>query len=110
MSSQNSKTCKSCHSYDNMDHAKQSPAAALAMKDAAAKNMNCIECHKGIAHELPNMAGGFRATYATLVNDAQERQPPRPSTTWVKRSLCQQTEHRPGRQTAASLPHRRRRL
>ncbi len=42
------------------------------MKDAAAKNMNCIECHKGIAHELPNMAGGFRATYATLVNDAQE--------------------------------------
>ena len=31
MSSQNSKTCKSCHSYDNMDHAKQSPAAALAM-------------------------------------------------------------------------------
>ncbi|MFM5402881.1 pentaheme c-type cytochrome TorC [Aeromonas veronii] len=72
MSSQNSKTCKSCHSYDNMDHAKQSPAAALAMKDAAAKNMNCIECHKGIAHELPNMAGGFRVTYATLVNDTQE--------------------------------------
>lgn len=33
MSSQNSKTCKSCHSYDNMDHAKQSPAAALAMKE-----------------------------------------------------------------------------
>ena len=43
MSSQNSKTCKSCHSYDNMDHAKQSPAAALAMKDAAA--IFLIICH-----------------------------------------------------------------
>ncbi|MFM4824484.1 pentaheme c-type cytochrome TorC [Aeromonas bivalvium] len=72
MSSQNSKTCKSCHSYDNMDHAKQSPAAALAMKDAAAKNMNCIECHKGIAHELPNMAGGFRASFAALQAQATE--------------------------------------
>ncbi|MCH7372928.1 pentaheme c-type cytochrome TorC [Aeromonas sp. MR16] len=72
MSSQNSKTCKSCHSYDNMDHARQSPAAALAMQDAAAKNMNCIECHKGIAHELPNMAGGFRATFASLKEAAQE--------------------------------------
>lgn len=85
MSSQNSKTCKSCHSYDNMDHAKQSPAAALAMKDAAAKNMNCIECHKGIAHELPNMAGASGPPTPPWPAKPSRRQPPRPSTPWVRR-------------------------
>ncbi|WP_205690455.1 NapC/NirT family cytochrome c, partial [Poseidonibacter lekithochrous] len=31
MSEQKSKTCKSCHDYSAMDHAKQSPEAAKAM-------------------------------------------------------------------------------
>ena len=66
MSGQQSKTCKSCHSYDDMDHSKQSAKAAMEMKKAAAENMNCIECHKGIAHELPNMAGGFQKDFETL--------------------------------------------
>ncbi|MEJ2763703.1 pentaheme c-type cytochrome TorC [Photobacterium sp. MCCC 1A19761] len=66
MSRQNSKTCKSCHSYDDMDHSKQSAKAAFEMKKAAAEEMNCIECHKGIAHELPNMAGGFQKDFQAL--------------------------------------------
>ncbi|UXI02524.1 pentaheme c-type cytochrome TorC [Photobacterium sp. TY1-4] len=66
MSRQNSKTCKSCHSYDDMDHSKQSAKAAFEMKKAAAEDMNCIECHKGIAHELPNMAGGFQKDFQAL--------------------------------------------
>ena len=39
---------------------------AMEMKKAAAENMNCIECHKGIAHELPNMAGGFQKDFEVL--------------------------------------------
>ncbi|AJR08934.1 pentaheme c-type cytochrome TorC [Photobacterium gaetbulicola] len=66
MKSQNSKTCKSCHSYDAMDHTKQSAQAAFEMNKAAAEDMNCIECHKGIAHELPNMAGGFQKDFEEL--------------------------------------------
>lgn len=66
MKSQNSKTCKSCHSYDAMDHTKQSAQAAFEMNKAAAEDMNCIECHKGIAHELPNMAGGFQKDFEDL--------------------------------------------
>ncbi|MGR5147240.1 pentaheme c-type cytochrome TorC [Photobacterium alginatilyticum] len=66
MSGQKSKTCKSCHSYDDMDHSKQSAKAAMEMKKAAAADMNCIECHKGIAHELPNMAGGFQKDFQEL--------------------------------------------
>ncbi|WP_434361911.1 pentaheme c-type cytochrome TorC [Parasalinivibrio latis] len=70
MSDTNSAPCKSCHSYTAMDHAKQSPAAAAAMTKAAAKDMNCIECHKGIAHELPNMAGGFRKTFQKMEHES----------------------------------------
>ncbi|MFD2176824.1 pentaheme c-type cytochrome TorC [Veronia pacifica] len=66
MKRQNSKTCKSCHSYAAMDHEKQSIKAQMEMKKAAAADMNCIECHKGIAHELPNMAGGFRKSFQEL--------------------------------------------
>lgn len=73
MSRQNSKTCKSCHAYDDMDHSKQSAKAAFEMKKAAAEDMNCIECHKGIAHELPNMAGGFQKDFQALQATAQEQ-------------------------------------
>lgn len=55
-----------------MDHAKQSPAAAAAMTTAAAKNMNCIECHKGIAHQLPHINNDFQATFKQLTINAGE--------------------------------------
>ncbi|MEC6815749.1 pentaheme c-type cytochrome TorC [Photobacterium toruni] len=72
MAETNSATCKSCHSYTAMDHAKQSPAAAAAMTTAAAKNMNCIECHKGIAHQLPHINNDFQATFKQLTTNAGE--------------------------------------
>ena len=72
MAETNSATCKSCHSYTAMDHAKQSPAAAAAMTTAAAKNMNCIECHKGIAHQLPHINNAFKATFKQLTINAGE--------------------------------------
>ena len=66
MADTNSAPCKSCHTYDAMDHAKQSPAAAAAMTGAAAKNMNCIECHKGIAHQLPMVSEKFHEVFKQL--------------------------------------------
>ncbi len=66
MEDENYKTCTTCHAYDAMDHAKQSTQASVEMKQASKENLACIECHKGIAHELPNMAGGFRKTFQTL--------------------------------------------
>lgn len=50
MKENNSATCRSCHNYDAMDHAKQNPEAARQMKIAAKENQSCIDCHKGIAH------------------------------------------------------------
>ena len=66
MADTNSAPCKSCHTYEAMDHAKQSPAAAAAMTGAAAKKMNCIECHKGIAHQLPIVSEKFHEVFKQL--------------------------------------------
>jgi cytochrome c-type protein NapC len=52
MKATDSRNCRNCHSVDSMDPHKQSPASqvmALAMKSGA----TCIDCHKGIAHQLP---------------------------------------------------------
>lgn len=40
MKENNSATCRSCHNYDAMDHAKQHPEAARQMKVAAVKIIN----------------------------------------------------------------------
>lgn len=66
MSANNSAACKSCHSYEAMDYGKQSANAAAQMTAAAAKDSNCIDCHKGIAHHKPDMSSGFRDRFKQL--------------------------------------------
>jgi cytochrome c-type protein NapC len=49
--------CRNCHDFAFMDFTRQSPRAA----DAHARLLGtgqrtCIDCHKGIAHRLPDMA------------------------------------------------------
>ena len=66
MSANNSAACKSCHSYEAMDDGKQSANAAAQMSAAAAKDSNCIDCHKGIAHHKPDMSSGFRDRFKQL--------------------------------------------
>lgn len=45
--------CKSCHNYDSMDWDKMTLTARTQMQQAAEKDQSCIDCHKGIAHQLP---------------------------------------------------------
>ena len=58
MKASGSSTCKSCHTYEGMSETIQDPAAvkkhAMAAKPDSGKS--CIDCHKGIAHELPKGA------------------------------------------------------
>ena len=49
----NSRECRNCHSYEAMNFHKQTPRSAEKMQEAALKGQTCIECHKGIAHQLP---------------------------------------------------------
>ncbi len=50
--------CRNCHSSVAMDFSKQAPRAAeIHSRFLITGEATCIDCHKGIAHELPNMTG-----------------------------------------------------
>ncbi len=50
--------CRNCHSSVAMDLQKQAPRAAeIHTRYLLSGKATCIDCHKGIAHELPNMQG-----------------------------------------------------
>jgi len=54
----NSLECRNCHSFESMDYTLQSPRAAKQHSTfLASGEKTCIDCHKGIAHELPDMTG-----------------------------------------------------
>ena len=54
----NSLECRNCHSAESMDISAQSPRAAEAHETfLLTGEKSCIDCHKGIAHRLPDMAG-----------------------------------------------------
>jgi len=58
LKSNDSLECRNCHSEDYMDFSLQSPRAVEAHQTfLVTGEKTCIDCHKGIAHELPNMAG-----------------------------------------------------
>ncbi len=54
MESRDSRECRNCHSYEAMDFHKQTEDAQAMMMAAMEEDMTCIECHKGIAHKLPD--------------------------------------------------------
>ncbi len=54
----NSLECRNCHDFNYMDFTRQSPRAEEAHTTMLASGeKTCIDCHKGIAHHLPDMAG-----------------------------------------------------
>jgi cytochrome c-type protein NapC len=50
--------CRNCHDFEYMDFTWQSQRASQQHSTALASGeKTCIDCHKGIAHQLPDMAG-----------------------------------------------------
>ena len=50
--------CRNCHDFEYMDFTRQNARAANAHSTyLAAGEKTCIDCHKGIAHQLPDMKG-----------------------------------------------------
>jgi cytochrome c-type protein NapC len=49
--------CRNCHSAQPMDISKQAPRAADTYQRFLFTGQTCIDCHKGIAHRLPDMRG-----------------------------------------------------
>jgi len=54
MKANDSHECRNCHSYQSMDFHAQSITARREMKKAIKEGKTCIDCHKGIAHKLPD--------------------------------------------------------
>jgi cytochrome c-type protein NapC len=50
--------CRNCHSAPAMDFTRQGPRAQrIHAEFLITGERTCIDCHKGIAHELPDMTG-----------------------------------------------------
>lgn len=63
--------CRNCHDFEYMDFTRQNSRAATAHATyLAAGEKTCIDCHKGIAHQLPDMQGvpGWDATHAPYLD------------------------------------------
>ncbi|MFD1008739.1 NapC/NirT family cytochrome c [Oceanisphaera ostreae] len=56
MKDNNSQECRNCHQFDYMDFSEQGPRAVSQHSTAlAVGDKTCVDCHKGIAHKLPDM-------------------------------------------------------
>ncbi|MEE8342204.1 MAG: NapC/NirT family cytochrome c [Gammaproteobacteria bacterium] len=49
----NSRECRNCHSLDTMNLNNQGNVARDRHREALSSGATCIDCHQGIAHELP---------------------------------------------------------
>lgn len=47
--------CRNCHEFLSMDFTRQSRRGADQHSTAPAAGKTCIDCHKGIAHRLPDL-------------------------------------------------------
>lgn len=58
--------CRNCHDYDSMDLTRQASRAAFIHRSyLATGKATCIDCHKGIAHRLPDMTGVPQGVHAS---------------------------------------------
>jgi cytochrome c-type protein NapC len=53
MNTSDSRECRNCHDQQRWDLQKQSEKARQYHDGALAKGKTCIDCHKGLAHKLP---------------------------------------------------------
>lgn len=60
--------CKNCHQYESMKWEEMSTLAQSQMKQAAEKDQSCLDCHKGIAHSLPDNMDSSGGMVSQLVS------------------------------------------
>jgi trimethylamine-N-oxide reductase cytochrome c-type subunit TorC len=70
MRATDSRECRSCHAFDAMDIPNQRADAQKNHPTAIADGSTCIDCHKGIAHKLPDMKKAFANAFQTLKDES----------------------------------------
>lgn len=58
MKGNDSRECRHCHTTANMDPDRQSPQAVARHARAKREKLTCVDCHFGIAHEVPQGGPG----------------------------------------------------
>lgn len=66
MKASDSQECRNCHNFEYMDFTVQENRAADNHQVALDDGKTCIDCHQGIAHELPQ---GWQERYEEVVQD-----------------------------------------
>lgn len=56
MKKTDSRECRNCHDYESMDYVAQGRRGRAEHQAGFEAGKTCIDCHKGIAHELPDMS------------------------------------------------------
>ena len=58
MKNSDSQECRNCHDFDFMDFSEQGRRSVAQHSTALASgDKTCVDCHKGVAHRLPDMSG-----------------------------------------------------
>ena len=58
MKNNDSQECRNCHNFDFMDFSEQGRRSVAQHSTALASgDKTCVDCHKGVAHRLPDMSG-----------------------------------------------------
>ena len=58
MKNNDSRECRNCHDFDFMDFSEQGRRSVVQHSTALATGeKTCVDCHKGVAHRLPDMQG-----------------------------------------------------
>jgi cytochrome c-type protein NapC len=65
MRANNSANCRTCHTPESMNSAKQSEDAVKQHKKFASGKATCIDCHTGVAHKEPEEPATAKPTAAT---------------------------------------------
>jgi len=71
MQNTDSRECRNCHSFDDMDVENQRTAAQKWHTLAPSEGYTCIDCHKGIAHQLPDVTAHYKETLDHLKKEGQ---------------------------------------
>lgn len=65
MKATDSRECRNCHNFEYMDFTEQEGRAAENHQVALDENKTCIDCHQGVAHDLPE---GWLERYDEVVS------------------------------------------
>ena len=70
MRESNSRECRSCHDFENMDLENQTRTANRKHSKVKTTGKNCIDCHSGIAHKQPDAPPGAVLPWETAEEES----------------------------------------